>query len=191
VHWALTGVVVAVWVAFVLYWGVSARSRPSAAERKEALPSRLAYLGLLALAIALLALDPPIEGPLQGRFVPAGMAASLIGLAVLLLGLLFAVTARQHLGRNWSARVSLGEGQQLVRTGPYRVVRHPIYLGGIVGVAGTAIVIGEVRALLAVALVVVVAVLKLRTEEALLGDHFGPAYRRYQQDVKALIPFLY
>jgi len=187
----LTGVVVAVWVAFVLYWGVSARSRPSAAERKEALPSRLAYLGLLALAIALLALDPPIEGPLQGRFVPAGMAASLIGLAVLLLGLLFAVTARQHLGRNWSARVSLGEGQQLVRTGPYRVVRHPIYLGGIVGVAGTAIVIGEVRALLAVALVVVVAVLKLRTEEALLGDHFGPAYRRYQQDVKALIPFLY
>jgi len=148
-------------------------------------------VGLLALAIALLALDPPIEGPLQGRFVPAGMAASLIGLAVLLLGLLFAVTARQHLGRNWSARVSLGEGQQLVRTGPYRVVRHPIYLGGIVGVAGTAIVIGEVRALLAVALVVVVAVLKLRTEEALLGDHFGPAYRRYQQDVKALIPFLY
>jgi protein-S-isoprenylcysteine O-methyltransferase Ste14 len=187
----LPEVVVAVWAAFILYWAVSARRTRSAAERREALPSRLAYLALLGVGIALLAFDPPIYGPLLGRFIPNNAGTSLIGLALLLLGLGLAVGARQYLGQYWSARVSLEEGHVLVQTGPYSVVRHPIYLGGLVGVIGTAIIIGELRAVLSVACVLAVAVLKLRTEEAFLGERFGSAYRRYQEDVKALIPFIY
>jgi protein-S-isoprenylcysteine O-methyltransferase Ste14 len=187
----LAALVVALWAAFICYWAVSARRTRSAAERREALPSRLAYLALLVVGIALLVFDPPIYGPLLGRFVPDSTGTSLIGLGLLLLGLGLAVGARRYLGQYWSARVSLGEGHVLVKTGPYRMVRHPIYLGGLVAVVGTSIAIGELRAVLAVACVLAVAVLKLRTEEALLGERFGSAYRRYREDVKALIPFIY
>jgi protein-S-isoprenylcysteine O-methyltransferase Ste14 len=186
-----TALVVALWAAFILYWAVSARRTRSAPERREALPSRLAYLALLGGGIALLVFDPPIYGPLLGRFIPDNTGTSLIGLALLLLGLGLAVGARRYLGQYWSARVSLGEGHMLVQTGPYSVVRHPIYLGGLVAVLGTAVVIGELRAVLSVACVLAVAVRKLRTEEAFLGERFGSAYRRYQEDVKALIPFIY
>jgi protein-S-isoprenylcysteine O-methyltransferase Ste14 len=108
-----------------------------------------------------------------------------------MLGTGMAVWARQHLGRYWSARVTLWEGHQLIQTGPHHLVRHPIYLGGLVGVIGTAIVIGEVRGLLSAAFLLAVVALKIRTEEVLLGERFGSAYRQYQEKVKALIPFLF
>ncbi len=109
----------------------------------------------------------------------------------MLLGTGFAVWARRQLGQYWSARVALAEGHQLIQTGPYHLVRHPIYLGGLVGVMGTAIVIGEMRGLLSVVFVLAVVVLKIRTEEAFLGERFGSAYRQYRDEVKALIPFVY
>jgi protein-S-isoprenylcysteine O-methyltransferase Ste14 len=180
-----------VWVLFILYWAVAARSSPSSAERREALSSRLAYLLLLGVSISLLVFAPPFYGPLLSRFVPDGVGAGLTGLAILMLGTGLAVRARQHLGQYWSARITLEEGHQLIQTGPYHLVRHPIYLGGLIGVIGTAIVIGEVRGLLSAAFVLAVVALKIRTEEAFLGERFGPAYRQYQRKVKALIPFVF
>jgi len=186
-----TEVACVVWVVFILYWAVSARRSPSPTERREALSSRLVYLSLLGVGISLLAFDPPFYGPLLWRFIPEELGASLIGLAILLLGTGLAVWARQHLGQYWSARIALEEGHQLIQTGPYHLVRHPIYLGGLVGVMGTAIVMGEVRGLLSAVFVLAVVVLKIKTEEAFLGERFGSAYRQYQKQVKALIPFVY
>ena len=179
-----------VWVVFILYWAVSARRGPSRTERREPLSSRLLYLSLLGVGVSLLAFDPVFYGPLLWHFIPEETGASLIGLALLLLGTGLAVWARQHLGQYWSARIEFEEGHQLIQTGPYRFVRHPIYLGGLVGVMGTAIVIGEVRGLVSAVFVLAAVVLKIKTEEAFLGERFGAAYRQYQEHVKALIPFV-
>ena len=66
---------------------------------------------------------------LSARFVPAGNLLPVLGAIMIAAGLGFAVWARAHLGRNWSGIVTVKEGHALVRTGPYRAVRHPIYTG--------------------------------------------------------------
>ncbi len=135
------------WGVFFLYWLISGLRSRAHNERQEPIASRLVYLGLLGSAISLIAFDPWIYGPLLRRFVPESAYVNIIGLAVLMLGLGIAVWARVCLGRYWSARVSLTDDHALIRTGPYRWVRNPIYLGGLIGMIGTAIVIGEIRAI--------------------------------------------
>ena len=107
------------------------------------------------------------------------------------MGLSLAVWARVHLGRHWSAEAVLAEDHELVRTGPYRLVRNPIYLGGLIGLAGTAIAIGELRGVAALALLLVAVMHKIRVEETLLSEHFGAEYDEYRREVKSLIPFVY
>jgi protein-S-isoprenylcysteine O-methyltransferase Ste14 len=109
---------------------------------------------------------------------------------MLALGLGFAVWARVHLGRNWSNTVTLKRDHDLVRGGPYRLARHPIYTGALVAVLGTAIARGEWRGLLASAIVFAALWRKLGIEEKLLEEVFGDKYRSYRREVRALIPFV-
>ncbi len=179
------------WGIFFLYWFLSAFRTKSRIERRESLSSRLSYAVILGLAVSLIAFDPFFYGPLLQRILPATFIVDLIGMALLISGLLFAVWARLHLGRFWSARVALAADHQLIQTGPYRFVRNPIYSGGLLAVVGTAIVIGEVRAVLAIPLVLIAFDRKIRIEESWLAERFGPAYSEYRKKVKALIPFVY
>jgi protein-S-isoprenylcysteine O-methyltransferase Ste14 len=113
-----------------------------------------------------------------------------IGLALTILGLGFAVWARVHLGRFWSGMVTLKKDHELIRSGPYAFVRHPIYTGLLTAAAGTALARGTLAALLALGLIGVACWLKIRAEEKLLTNHFGDAYRDYRRQVAALIPFM-
>ncbi len=180
-----------IWGIFFGYWFLASLRNKSSAERREPLLSRLLYLALLGLAIALIIFDPLIFGPLLWRIFPAGVAIDSIGFVIILSGLGFAVWARLHLGRYWSARIVLAEDHQLIETGPYRLVRNPIYLGGLVAVFGTAVVEGEVRGVLAIVLVLIAFLRKIKLEERWLRERFGPKYMEYQRKVKALIPFMY
>jgi len=114
----------------------------------------------------------------------------LVGVLVLAGGLAFTVWARVILGRNWSGTVTLKEGHELIRSGPYRFVRHPIYTGLLVAFAGSAIARGEWRGLVALAIAFAALWRKLKLEERWLGETFGDAYERYRAEVPALIPFL-
>jgi protein-S-isoprenylcysteine O-methyltransferase Ste14 len=102
-----------------------------------------------------------------------------IGLVLAGAGLAFAIWARWHLGRNWSAAVSIREQHDLIRTGPYRVVRHPIYSGLLVAIMGAALIVGEFRVLLAFAIVLALFYLKARKEEAWLPREFGETFQRH------------
>jgi protein-S-isoprenylcysteine O-methyltransferase Ste14 len=129
-------------------------------------------------------------GPLAWRLLPAWPAIAWTGLALTVIGCAFAIWARLSLGRNWSGTVTVKEGHQLMRRGPYAVVRHPIYSGGLLALLGTALVVGELRGLLGVALAFLGWGTKLRLEEAFMSEQFGAEYTRYRREVKALIPFV-
>jgi protein-S-isoprenylcysteine O-methyltransferase Ste14 len=109
---------------------------------------------------------------------------------VTIAGLLIAVWARQHLGANWSRSVTIKQDHQLIVTGPYAVVRHPIYTGILAGFLGSVIALGQVRGIIAFVLVFFVLWYKLRMEEQWMRNQFGVTYETYAQHVAALVPFV-
>jgi protein-S-isoprenylcysteine O-methyltransferase Ste14 len=114
-----------------------------------------------------------------------------LGAAVTVSGLLFAVWAREHLGRNWSHSVSIKQGHELITTGPYALVRHPIYTGILVGFVGLAIAISQVRGFVVVVLILLGFWEKLSLEEQWMRSQFGEAYARYIHRTAALVPYLF
>ena len=125
----------------------------------------------------------------NGSFLPA-IWFTVAGLLITIAGLAFAIWARVHLGKNWSGMPTIREEHTIIRTGPYRFVRHPIYSGLILALTGTAIGIGYFIIFCCVILIFGLFVIKFRMEEKFLLEEFGEEYVRYKRDVKALIPFL-
>jgi protein-S-isoprenylcysteine O-methyltransferase Ste14 len=130
------------------------------------------------------------SGYLFPRAIPDILVIGLSGMIITLMGLGFSVCARVHLGKYWSSMPAIRVDHKLIRTGPYRFVRHPIYTGVLVGVTGTAIIIGMPLGLIAFFLLLVVYLWKIREEEKYLQEEFGEEYARYKKEVPALIPFI-
>lgn len=178
------------WLAFVLVWIVSALFTKSTVHT-QAFTSRLAQRAVIG-AGGLLVFSGFVPFFWPGiRVVPATPAAGSLGLALLLIGILFAFWARFFLGGNWSSDVTIKEDHTLIRSGPYRIVRHPIYTGILLALLGTAIVFGELRCFVGVAIAVAGLKLKSLAEETLMRQQFGGQYTAYQQEVKALVPWLW
>jgi protein-S-isoprenylcysteine O-methyltransferase Ste14 len=183
-HWALwvSGII---WIVFSIYWEIAAKS---AARDKSGESSASRGLHLFVVNAALLLLFVPVPG-LNGRYLPAVLSP--LGLAIQSCGVLLAVWARRHLGRNWSGRVTLKVDHELVRTGPYRFVRHPIYTALLAMYAGTAVVSGEWHALVGFVLVPLAYWRKIRIEEANLAGAFGASWDDYRSSTPALVPGLF
>ncbi|MGB8213444.1 MAG: isoprenylcysteine carboxylmethyltransferase family protein [Anaerolineales bacterium] len=179
----------AMWLVYLAYWWAMAINVKDT-ERGESALSRLVRLVAMVCAVALLWL-PAIPLPLlDSRFLPAGILCFWTGSAVTAAGLLFSAWARRHLGRNWSQAVTIKESHELITSGPYALVRHPIYTGLLLGFVGTAVALGQWRGLLAVALVFVVLWRKLRLEEKCMLAQFGEPYEAYSRRVAALVPYI-
>jgi protein-S-isoprenylcysteine O-methyltransferase Ste14 len=113
-----------------------------------------------------------------------------IGLAVFVLGLALAVWARVYLGRNWGMPMSQKADPELVTTGPYRSIRHPIYTGIILAMIGTAIAV-SLYWVVAVALLGAYFVFSALVEERQMTRLFPDSYPDYQRSTKRLIPFVF
>ena len=181
-------IITLLWLAWATYWLVSS-VRIKAAVRRESTASRLAHIIPLLVGGVLIGWPDMPWDTLNLRLWPHSLTAYWIGVTLLIAGLAFAVWARVHLGRNWSGSVTVKEGHELIRSGPYAYVRHPIYTGLITAVLGTAVVSGTVRAALGVVIVSVSLLRKLRTEEGFMRETFPGEYQRYSAQVPALIPF--
>jgi len=178
------------WIAFLVVWIVGAFSGKRTV-RREPLSSRLFHLSLVVL-VFLLMTNPKLNAGLPSmRFVPNAVFFSFLGLALTIAGVAFAIWARVIIGRNWSAAVTVKQGHELMRGGPYSVVRHPIYTGVLVALLGTVVTLGDLRWLLAFVVVSLALWLKSRREESFMVDQFGAEYIAYKSKVKALIPFVW
>jgi protein-S-isoprenylcysteine O-methyltransferase Ste14 len=177
------------WLAWLAYWMVAARTVKTT-QRREPYATRLAHIVLIGLAATLLAFHGQPLPWLDARFLPPTMPTYWLGLLMVGAGLAFAVWARIHLGRNGSGTVTIKEDHELIRSGPYGIVRHPIYTGLLFAILGTAVAFGEWRGLLAFGLLTCALLLKVRMEERFMGETFPHEYPRYRSEVPALIPFI-
>jgi len=130
----------------------------------------------------------PIQG--FGRFLPPSYVGMAAGLAVSAMGLFLAIWARRGLGRNWSGEISIKVDHQLIRSGAYRLVRHPIYTGILAMYVGAALVTGRWLAIIGVAMAGFAYWRKIRLEEANLDAVFGADYDAYRRETWALVPWL-
>lgn len=174
------------WVVFSLYWEIAAKNAAKA-KSSESNSSRGIHVILANAALVL----EIIQMPKMGRFLPLSFPIMAGGCGVEVLGLLLAVWARRHLGRNWSGEISIKVGHELIRTGPYKMLRHPIYTGLLTMYAGTAVVSGTWLAVVGLVIGVFAYWRKVRMEEVNLRAEFGEDYDVYVHEAWALIPLVY
>ncbi len=178
------------WICVGIFWVAGwLGSKPSA--RAQATGSRALQMSFELAAFYLLLYKRWLPAFLRIRVLPHAAATGEVGVALVLAGAGVAVWARLSLGTNWSARVTIKQQHELIRSGPYAMVRHPIYSGLLLMVLGTAVEIGQVRGFVALALAFTGWFLKSRTEDAFMEEHFGNEYLQYKQQVKGLIPGIF
>jgi protein-S-isoprenylcysteine O-methyltransferase Ste14 len=180
-----------VWITFFIYWRIRA-SKTKTTQRLEPMSSRILRSFLCLVGVALLIL-PPTWLPLPWLYRqlwPIGLLSFWLGAALTIAGLLFAVSAREYLGSNWSSAVTIKQGHELITTGPYSMVRHPIYTGILIGFLGMAIAMSQVRAFIVLALFFIAFWIKLRREEQFMRSQFGEVYVTYARHTAALVPYL-
>lgn len=175
------------WAIFGLYWLGSAFHRKTT-KKRETYFQRLLYTIPLLFAFYFLFRPEAHYGWLGARFVPEGGAWEWIGVGLAAAGVAVAIWARWHLGSNWSGVVTLKEGHELIRTGPYRAVRHPIYTGILIGLFGTLITVGEIRGLIALLIAWLSFYIKARREESFLAQEFGPAFAEHRRHTGMFFP---
>jgi protein-S-isoprenylcysteine O-methyltransferase Ste14 len=188
--WFYEGFFPALWTIFLVWWQIRANHTKSTQRIEPMLTRILRVLTFVVVIILLCAPNLPIPW-LDLPVGPGGLLDFWIGAAVNIAGLLFAVWAREHLGRNWSRAVTIKQDHELITSGPYALVRHPIYTGILTGFLGSAIALSQVRGYLAFVLIFCSFWAKLRLEEKWMRSQFGDTYAAYVHQTSALVPYLF
>jgi protein-S-isoprenylcysteine O-methyltransferase Ste14 len=174
--------ILVIWIVFWIYWLLASSAAKAGRQRWGQFAGfRVAVilLVLLLLRLKLLKHNTVTHNPwLMG-----------IGLAVFLLGLALAVWARIYIGTNWGMPMSRKEDPELVTTGPYSKVRHPIYTGIILGLVGTALAV-SLYWLIGAVVMGGYFIYSATNEERYMTEQFPSDYPEYKQSTKMLIPFV-
>jgi protein-S-isoprenylcysteine O-methyltransferase Ste14 len=143
---------------------------------------------LAILAIIVIRLFGP--GILLLQVIPDTVLTGVAGVTITTAGLAFATWSRIHLGKFWSSMVLIKAGHHLIRTGPYRIVRNPMYAGMLAALVGAVVAIGDLMAFVVVGIIIIGLWMKIKAEEEILQETFGEEYTRFKREVKALIPYI-
>jgi protein-S-isoprenylcysteine O-methyltransferase Ste14 len=181
-------VIIIEWIAFAASWLIAA-GWSSTVEKRLGFRREIAYRTLsIGGAIVLGIPAHGYQGPLRLWLVSRAEAWACV--LVIAVGFGFAWWARLHLGELWSAQVTTKKGHQVVDSGPYAIVRHPIYTGILIAVIATAAAKGTIPGLAGLLLIMLGVWMKARTEETWLSDQIeAGAYQQYRRKVPMLIPF--
>jgi protein-S-isoprenylcysteine O-methyltransferase Ste14 len=175
------------WILFLAYWAIGAMKTRKTVS-KESFASRYGVLFLEVLGFVLLFSDLVEIGLLENHLFPQTDALAVAGVIFTWVGIGLALWARWHLGQYWSARVTLKEDHQLIRTGPYASFRHPIYSGLILAGIGGVLAIDRWRCVAGLILILCGYVIKARKEESVLSQQFGDAFREHCRRTGFLLP---
>lgn len=172
-----------VWVVFWVGWlAAAAGTKPGRMNWSRGAGIRVAILAVVLVLIRVKALS--------GHVVNTHLWLGLVGLAIFLAGIGLAVWARLHIGRNWGTPMTRKDDPDLVTSGPYSVVRHPIYSGIILALIGTAVAVSVIW-LIPVAVLGAYFVYSARVEERYMTSRFPEAYPEYKESTKMLVPFVF
>ena len=171
------------WAAFWLYWLVAAVStKRSRLSWSPELRIRAVLVVVVILMIR--------SGVFRDHGVNTDPWRATLGLILFAVGLGFAVWARVHIGRNWGPPMTHKDEPELVTSGPYRLVRHPIYSGILAAGVGTAVALNWIW-LIAVGLAGVYFVYSATVEERYLSEQFPDTYPAYKRTTKMVVPFIF
>jgi protein-S-isoprenylcysteine O-methyltransferase Ste14 len=146
--------------------------------------SMTAFFVVYYLVIRFQVLELPVRGPVRLAMVAGGLLLMVTGVVLNVLG-------RFRLGANWANQIKIYEGHTLKTTGPYSVVRHPLYASLIeIFVGGSLVYANPLSLVLTLGVFVPMMVVRARKEEALLTETFGAEYREYQKTTGMLLPKL-
>ena len=179
------------WLVLFIVW-VAAGVTSKRSVQRQTSGSRLLQAGLAFIGLMLIFnfYGWFVTGWLTTRIIPREDPYVLGGTIVTIAGMLFCVWARLVLGSNWSGTITIKENHELVKRGPYQIVRHPIYTGMLLGLLGTAFVYGFMRCFIGVLIVGLAFWLKTQIEEQFMVQQFGEQYVQYRRKVRALIPYI-
>lgn len=188
-HMTLHDWIIVPWLGFSVYWLISAFKTRATVQRE----SFLARYGVMFIEVVgfTLLFNRDLDASLLGRhFLAQTTVTAVLGILLTWLGVAIAIWARYHLGQFWSGRITLKEGHDLIRTGPYSRFRHPIYSGLDLAAIGSALVINRWRCVAGVCVIVLGFVIKAKREEALLTTQFGEAFQEHRTHTGFLFPHL-
>jgi protein-S-isoprenylcysteine O-methyltransferase Ste14 len=171
------------WAAFWLYWLAAALSM----KRGRVPWSRELRIRAVIVVVVIVLVR---VGVFRGHGIDTDPWRAGIGLVLFVSGLTFAVWARIHLGRNWGTPMTQKDDPELVTSGPYRLVRHPIYSGILIAGIGTAVGL-DWRWLTAVILASVYCFYSATVEERYMTEQFPDDYPIYRRSTKMLVPFIF
>jgi protein-S-isoprenylcysteine O-methyltransferase Ste14 len=185
-----SGLIGLLWLLWALYWVIAACGVKPVRQR-EPMASRLAFVVPSLLGALLLIIGHRLTGSLGARLIGGGWMRYGIALGLVVIGITFGIWARRTLGGNWSGTVTLKVDHELVQSGPYRWIRHPIYTGLLLAVLGTGLAAGRLYGVVAFVLILLALLWKLRVEERWMRAEFGERYEQYRRSSWALIPFVF
>ncbi len=179
------------WILYGAYWILSATTVKRDRERHRKRWDSFAVRLFIILVIAFVPWHRVPVPKISSLFVPATTGvARITGFVLSECGIAFAIWARWHLGRNWSSGPSVKEGHELITSGPYAYVRHPIYSGLLAALLGTSILCG-IQWILVLSFVGYAFVVRIPREEDLMMQLFPGTYPEYKRRTKKLIPFVW
>jgi len=183
-------IICALWVVFLAYWAIAAigvKRNVAVTPWWRHATIRLAIAALIIAAMSI----PAVRSALRLAHVHLGHDPLLGGIGVLLvaLGMGLAIFARVYLGRNWGSPMSRKQDPELITSGPYAFVRHPIYSGIILAMFGTVVGL-SVFSLLPLIVLIPYFIYSARREEEFMCQQFGETYRAYMRRTKMLVPFV-
>ena len=188
-HW----IILISWLAFIGYWAISAIGVKKDVTKSILWSKQANVVRLIMVAIVVLVVIfrfSSISHVFANRINGAESIVTEIGAVLCALGIAFAIWARRHLGKNWSSHPALKEGHELVTSGPYRFVRHPIYTGILLASLGTVLVVGFIW-MIPLAVFCFVLTRRIPAEENIMIKQFPDTYPEYKKRTKALIPFVW
>lgn len=176
------GVMIVYWVRRIQFWGSGTGGETAREEQGDRSFWRI-VLGMISTFYL-----PPLEYLYANSLLPRGVWIEILGWLLIVLGSLLFVWARRVLGEFYSAHVSVVVGQPLVQSGPYQLIRHPAYAGYLLIALGVAVGYSSLAGLAAFLFLLSTVTYRIRVEDRLLADYFGPEFARYAQRTKRLIP---